>query len=116
MKEHLLIVENDEHPTEGPHPTDAEMRKCSVCGYTRRDAPSALMVCCGQPMEVEPHPRRIRPMPTSKDEAQDLNDNKRSGDDRRDETERRRAQEDQISEERRAAQSRRSGNVRRKAA
>ena len=31
---------------------DAEMRKCSVCGYTRRDAPSAFKVCCGQPMEI----------------------------------------------------------------
>ena len=53
MKEHVLIVEDDEHPPEGPHPTDAEMRKCSVCGYTRPDAPSALKVCCGQPMERE---------------------------------------------------------------
>ena len=33
---------------------DAEMRKCSVCGYTRRDAPSAFKVCCGQPMEIVP--------------------------------------------------------------
>ncbi len=53
MKEPILIVEDDERPTEGPHPTDAGMRKCSVCGFTRRDAPSALMVCCGQPMERE---------------------------------------------------------------
>lgn len=67
-------------------------------------------------MEVEPHPKRIQPMPTSKDEAQNLNDNERSGEDRRKEVGRRRAQEDQISEERRAAKSRRSGNVRRKAA
>ena len=50
MKEPVLIVENDKRPMEGPHPTDAEMRKCSVCGFTRRDAPSALKVCCGQPM------------------------------------------------------------------
>ena len=52
MKEHVLIVEDDEHPTEGLHPTDAKMRKCSVCGYTRRDAPTAFKVCCGQPMEI----------------------------------------------------------------
>ena len=43
---------DDEQPTEGPHPTDAEMRKCSVCGYTRRNVPSALKFCCGQPMEI----------------------------------------------------------------
>ena len=53
MKEHVLIVEDDEHSTEGPHSTDAEMRKCWVCGYTRPEAPSALKVCCGQPMELE---------------------------------------------------------------
>ena len=58
MKEHVLIVENDEHPMEGPHLTDAEMRKCSVCGFTRRDAPSALKVCCEQPMEIIPDRRR----------------------------------------------------------
>ena len=53
MEEHALIVEDDECPTEEPHPTDAEVRKCSICGFTRRDAPSALNVCCGQPMELE---------------------------------------------------------------
>lgn len=116
MKEHVPIVEDDENPTEGPYPTGAEIRKCSVCGYTRQDAPSALMACCGRPMEAEPPPREIQPMPTSKDEAQNLNDNKRFGDDRRKEVGRRRAQEDQISEERRAAQNRRSGNVRRNTA
>jgi len=45
-------MSDDEHPTEGPHPTDAELLKCSVCGYTRRDAPSVLKDCCGQPMEI----------------------------------------------------------------
>ncbi len=58
MKEHVLIVEDNERSTEGPHPTDAEIRKCSVCGYTRRDAPSALKVCCEQPMEIIPDRRR----------------------------------------------------------
>ena len=53
MEKHVQIFEDDEHPTEGPHPTDAKIRKCSVCGYTRLDAPSALKVCCGQPMERE---------------------------------------------------------------
>ena len=51
-------MSDDEHPTEGPHPTDAEIRKCSVCGFTRRDAPSALKVCCEQPMEIIPDRRR----------------------------------------------------------
>ncbi len=49
---------DDEHTTDGPHPTDAKIRKCSVCGYTRLDAPSALMACCGQPMEIIPDRRR----------------------------------------------------------
>ena len=53
-------MSDDEHPTEGPHPTDAEIRKCAVCGYTRRDAPSALKFCCGQPMEIIPDRRRHR--------------------------------------------------------
>ncbi len=49
---------DDEQPTEGAHPTDAKTRKCSVCGYTRRDAPTAFKVCCGQPMEIIPDRRR----------------------------------------------------------
>ena len=51
-------MSDDEHSTEVPHPTDAELRKCSVCGFTRRDSPSALKVCCGQPMEIIPDRRR----------------------------------------------------------
>ena len=51
-------MSDDEHSTEVPHPTDAEIRKCSVCGYTRRDAPSALKFCCEQPMEIIPDRRR----------------------------------------------------------
>ena len=55
-------------------------------------------------------------MPTSKDEAQNLNDNKRSGDDRRHDTDRRQVQVDLADEEQRTAESRRSGTDRREAA
>lgn len=52
-------------------------------------------------------------MPTSKDEAQNLNDNKRSDDDRRDETGRRKVDDGPAMQERRNTESRRSETGRR---
>ena len=33
-------------------PPVVELRRCSLCGYHRLDAPSAYNVCCKKPMEV----------------------------------------------------------------
>ena len=36
--------------------TKLQFRRCAVCGYTRKDAPSAFSDCCGKKMEVVGEP------------------------------------------------------------